>query len=160
MPGLRCPLAYSRTLVSMAVAAALLPSHAIAQAASDSAAVAAAVTAFHQALAKGDTATVLRVLAADALVLESGDVENREHYVAHHLPADMAFLRAVTTLSGPIRVVVVGDVAWATSSTAVTGRYEGRAIDSQGVELVVLSRDPDGWRIRAIHWSSRARRGQ
>jgi hypothetical protein len=31
-------------------------------------------------------------------------------------------------------------------------------VNSTGAELMVLRRDGDGWRIVAIHWSSRTRR--
>jgi hypothetical protein len=38
------------------------------------------------------------------------------------------------------------------------GEFRARAVNSVGAELAVLTRAGDGWRIRAIHWSSRARR--
>ena len=153
------PTACPRLVAALAVTLVSLAVRAGAQTAADSTAVAQVVTSFHEALAGGDTATVRRLLAADAVILESGDLETREHYLAHHLPADIAFLRAVPNVSGPIRVVMVGEAAWATSSSRVVGTFEGRAINSQGVELVVLTRVPDAWQIRAIHWSSRSRRG-
>ena len=52
-------------------------------------------------------------------------------------------------------VVVRGDAAWVSSTSSTTGEYRGRQINSRGAELMVLSREPDGWKIRAIHWSSR-----
>jgi hypothetical protein len=48
---------------------------------------------------------------------------------------------------------VRGDVAWASSLTSVEGELRGRAINSVSAELMVLSREDDGWKIRAIHWS-------
>jgi ketosteroid isomerase-like protein len=127
-------------------------------AASDSAEVAGVVDRFHGALVDGDTAAVLRLLAPDVVVQESGGVETLSEYRSHHLPGDMAFARAVKRERSPIRVQVAGDVAWATSTSTTVGEYRGRAINSQGAELMVLRRDPEGWRIVAIHWSSRARR--
>ena len=59
---------------------------------------------------------------------------------------------------GPMRVVVRGDAAWVSSTSSTTGEYRGRQVDSSGAELMVLSRTPQGWRIAAIHWSSRTRR--
>ena len=141
------------------ILAILLPSTTRAQASSDSAAVARTVSAFHTALAQGDSATVLALLAPDVVILESGGIETREEYRAHHLPADIKFTRSVVGTAGPTRVLVAGEVAWATSTSRVVGRFEGRQVDSQGAELVVLSRASAGWRIRAIHWSSRSRRG-
>jgi len=136
----------------------LLPARVTAQQISDSTDVAATVAAFHQALARGDSAAALALLAPDAVILEAGGIETRQDYRSHHLPADIAFARAAPGVAGPVRVVVLQDVAWATSTSSAVGTFEGRQIDSQGAELVVLSRVPEGWRIRAIHWSSRTRR--
>lgn len=124
----------------------------------DSAAVAQAVADYHAALARGDSAAALALLAPDAVILESGGLESRDEYRAHHLPGDIGFARAVPSRRGPIRVTLAGDVAWAVSSSETTGTFRDRAINSTGVELMVLSRTPEGWRIRAIHWSSRSRR--
>ena len=102
--------------------------------------------------------TALSLLAHDAIILESGDVETRDEYRSQHLPADIAFARAVPSVRGPIRVVIHGDAAWAISTTKTRGSYRGRSIDSQGAELMVVTRVEGRWRIRAIHWSSRASR--
>jgi ketosteroid isomerase-like protein len=125
---------------------------------SDSAAVAAVITAFHAALAAGDSAAALALLDHDVVVLESGGIETREQYRSHHLPADIAFARALAAVRGPTRVRIEQDVAWAWSSGTSQGDYRGRAVNSAGAELVVLLRRPAGWRITAIHWSSRPRR--
>lgn len=122
----------------------------------DSAAVVAVVDRYHKALSDGDTVIALSLLAHDAMILESGDVETREEYRSHHLPADIAFARAVPSVHGPVRVVIQRDAAWAISTSKARGSYRGRSIDSQGAELMVVTRERDGWKIRAIHWSSRA----
>jgi ketosteroid isomerase-like protein len=124
----------------------------------DSAAVAQVIHRFHAALEAGDSVAALGVLSEDAMILESGVVETRAEYRAHHLPADIAFARAVPRESGPVRVTVRGDVAWAISESVVRGTYRERPIDSRNVELMVLERGSEGWRIAAIHWSSRALR--
>ena len=124
----------------------------------DSAAVASTVTRFHAAIAAGDTTGAMAFLTDDVVVLESGDIETREEFRAHHLAADMAYAGAVKIERGPIRVIVRGDVAWATSTTTASGDFRGRAVNSAGAELAVLTRTPLGWRISAVHWSSRTRR--
>jgi ketosteroid isomerase-like protein len=129
-----------------------------AQAPNDSAAVAATVERFHTAVVAGDSARALSLLTADAVVLESGGMETREEFRSHHLPADIAFAQAVKSERGPMRVVVRGDAAWTTSTSTATGEYRGRQVNSSGAELMVLTRTPQGWRIAAIHWSSRTRR--
>ncbi|MDP2640636.1 MAG: DUF4440 domain-containing protein [Betaproteobacteria bacterium] len=126
--------------------------------AADSAAVASTVSGYHAARARGDSIGVLRLLAADAVILENGGLETREQYRSHHLPADIEFAQAVPTRQGAVQVTVIGDVAWASSPSVTQGTYRERAINSAGAELMVLSRTATGWVIRAIHWSSRTLR--
>jgi ketosteroid isomerase-like protein len=121
----------------------------------DRQAVLATAKAFHDALAQGDSLAALRLLADDVTVLESGGLETRAEYRGHHLPGDIAFARAVpSTRTEPV-VVVQGDVAWIVGTSRTTGTYRDRPVNSAGAELMVLTRTPDGWRIRAVHWSSR-----
>ena len=124
----------------------------------DAAAVTDVVERFHGALAAGDSAAARALLAPEAVILESGGIETVDEYTSHHLAADMAFAAAVASERGPIQVTVRGDVAWAVSTSRSRGRYGDRDIDSTGAELVVLSRGPEGWRIEAVHWSSRNNR--
>jgi len=123
----------------------------------DSTAVAAAVAAFHAALGAGDSAAVLALLAPGATILEAGGAETVAEYRAGHLPSDIEFARATASEPAAVTVRVLGDVAWATSVSRVHGEFRGRAIDSDSAELMVLVRDAAGWRIAAIHWSSRRR---
>jgi hypothetical protein len=128
-----------------------------AQSASDSLAVAGTVRRFHQALAAGDSATAIALLAPSAEILESGDRETVARYRASHLAADIEFARAVTTTSSATRVVVRGGAAWAITTTTARGQFRGRTVSSAGAELMVLTWGVGGWRIAAIHWSSRKR---
>jgi ketosteroid isomerase-like protein len=123
----------------------------------DSAAVARAVAAYHDALARGDSAAALRLLAPDAVILEAGGRETLAEYRSHHLAADIEFARAVPSRRDPVQVTLAGSVAWAATTSETRGSFNGRAIDSRGAELMVLTRSPSGWVIRAIHWSSRSR---
>lgn len=125
---------------------------------SDSAAVAATVASFHNALAAGDSVRALAMLDSAVVILESGDEERLADYRAHHLAADVEFARAVRQAPTPIRVKLRGDAAWASSTNTATGTFRGRPINSAGAELMVLTRAGDGWRIVAIHWSSHSRR--
>lgn len=120
--------------------------------------VASVVDAFHSALAAGDSVTALSMLADDVIILESGGVENKEHYRSGHLAGDMRFAQAVPRERGDIQVSVMGDVAWAHSTSITQGRMGDREINSQGAELVVLAKEAGVWKIKAIHWSSRRRR--
>jgi ketosteroid isomerase-like protein len=92
------------------------------------------------------------------VVLESGGAESRDEYRSHHLAADMEFARAVREARSPLRVAVRGDAAWVSSTSTASGTFRGRPVNSTAAELMVLTREATGWRIRAIHWSSRSRR--
>jgi ketosteroid isomerase-like protein len=127
---------------------------------SDSTDVVATVERYVNALSRGDSATALALLAADAVIVESGGIESREQYRSHHLPADIAFARGVPSVHSARRAVVRGDAAWVTSTSTTRGEFRGRQVNSTGAELMILSRESDGWKIRAIHWSSRNRTPQ
>ena len=125
---------------------------------SDSAMVVSVIERFHAALTAGDSIAAMELLAMDAVILESGGVETRAEYQSHHLPGDIRYAKSMKSTRGPIRVSVRGDVAWASSTSTTTGESRGRTVNSAGAELMVLTRTPAGWRISAIHWSSRAQR--
>lgn len=119
----------------------------------------AVVDAFHAALGSGDVEAVLALLAEDVVVLEEGGAErSREEYAGHHLPADMAYA-AATEAEITRRVAwAEGDVAWVLTEGRTTGAFNGRPVDRLTAETMILHRDGDVWRIRHIHWSSRAPR--
>jgi uncharacterized protein (TIGR02246 family) len=142
-----------RLLVSAALLALAFP--AMAHAAGAEAEAAAAVDAFHAALARGDTSAAAALLAEDALVFESGGVEHgRAEYAAHHLPADAAFSKAVSTKVTRRSARVDGPLAWVASEGRVAGIYKGKAINSVMTETMVLRRGEGGWKIVHVHWSS------
>ena len=120
--------------------------------------VVAVVDAFHAALSAGDSTTALNYLADDVIILESGGVEDKEHYRSGHLRGDMRFAQAVARERGEIQVQIMGGVAWAHSTSVTQGTMGEREINLQGAELVVLAREGGTWKIKAIHWSSRERR--
>lgn len=120
--------------------------------------VVATVDAYHSALAAGDSVTALSLLADDVTILETGNVEDKEHYRSGHLSGDMRFAQAVPRELSEMTVQVIGDAAFAWSTSVTQGRMGEREINSQGAELAVLARVNGKWLIKAIHWSSRARR--
>lgn len=148
-----------RRLLIAAAALALAVTSGLAHSAeTDAAQAQAAVAAFHEALSAGDADAALRLLAPDALVMEGGDLETRQHYQAHHLAADIAFARAVKSQRAGMTATVQRDVAWVSATTTTTGTYQGKPVHLNGAELMVLTKAPTGWLIRAIHWSSRERK--
>src|SRR5205807_182941 len=120
----------------------------------ETAEVLSAVHSFHGALTRGDGRAALMLLAQDAAILESGSAQSREEYAREHLGEDIAFAKAIQTTRTNETVRHEGNVAWTTATTQTTGTFNGRKIDSTGVELMVLTKQDGEWRIRAIHWSS------
>ena len=128
--------------------------------ATDSADVAAARSAFHKALATGDTTGALQLLSPTVRILESGSIETLAQYRGQHLPADVAYSKSVVSTPVAVDVTVAGDVAWVVASSATTGEFNGRPVNSVTVELMVLRRagkGNGGWLIESVHWSSRRR---
>jgi ketosteroid isomerase-like protein len=120
-----------------------------------SAEIEATVERFHRALAQGDQTAALELLAADALILENGQAQTRGEYEREHLGEDIAFARTTTTERSQLKIEQEGDAAWVGATSKTTGTFNGRKIDTVGVELLVLTKSDSGWRIRAIHWSTR-----
>lgn len=143
------------TAFRSAVFAVMLSAAAVSAAADDSKDVTSTVDAFHEALGRGDGAAAIKLLAPDAIIIEGGGTETRVEYESHHLTADMEFAKAVPSTRSDVRVQVNGDTAWVTSASRTEGTFKDRPINSRGAELMVLTKAPEGWRIRAIHWSSR-----
>jgi uncharacterized protein (TIGR02246 family) len=125
-----------------------------ASAQSDEDAVRAVVTDFHNALAEGYRDGVLRLLADDAVIFETGYVEaSREQYAAGHLDADLLY--AATVRREPVhrQVKVVGDLAYVISQSRSRGEFQGEAVNLTNTETMVLRRSDADWRIVHIHWS-------
>ena len=123
----------------------------------DSAAIVGTANRFHAALSAGDTSLIKRLLAPDLVVLEAGEVETREQYLAHHLAADIKYAKAVSSITTLTSYTCDGNSAWLVSTTKSRGTFRGRAVNSVGAELMILGRTPRGWQIRAVHWSSSRR---
>lgn len=116
---------------------------------------AAVVDRFHAALRKGDGKTVLALMAEDALVYESGHVEQgKAEYQASHLAADMEFARAVKSVTTARTGHAQGNFAWLASEGSTSGEFRGRPVASATTETMVLRRTAGQWRIVHIHWSS------
>jgi ketosteroid isomerase-like protein len=121
----------------------------------DRASVEAAIRGYHEALKSGDTAQLVKLLAVDVVILESGSRESRDEYLSHHLQRDIEFAKAVPEKRGELSMRVVGDVAWVSSIATRSGTFRGRSINLATAELAVLSKNGSEWTIQSIHWSSR-----
>lgn len=125
---------------------------------SDSAAAVAAVEQFHAALAGSDSARAVSLLADDVLILESGTIETRADYIGHHLAADIKASQGSKGERTVIKVTVIGDAAYLVARTVNPPTGAAGNTGSESAELMVLSKTATGWKIKAVHWSSRRRR--
>ena len=116
--------------------------------------VRATVDGFHDALSRGDGPAAMKFLAPDAVIMEGGGIETRAEYESHHLAADMEFAKAIPSTRSNVSVQINGDTAWLMSASRSEGTFKDKPVNSRGAELMVLAKTPEGWKIRAIHWSS------
>jgi ketosteroid isomerase-like protein len=117
--------------------------------------VRAVVEGFKAALAAGDSTVAIGYLHRDLVVYEEGHAESLAEYRSSHLAADMEFSAAVVTTPLQQGVIVRSDMALWVSEGESKGEFRGRAIESHGVETIVLVPTDTGWKILHIHWSSR-----
>lgn len=115
-----------------------------------------AVRAFHHALDEGNEAAVQAVLMPDVMIFESGYAERSfEEYKGHHMPADMAFAKAVSTNVSRIRVTEDDAMAWVVSDRHTQGEWNGKTVNSLTLETIILRKVGENWRIAHVHWSAR-----
>ena len=116
----------------------------------------AAAKALHDALAAGDAARVQSLLDPKVMIMEGGNVErSRKEYAAHHLPADLKFMKGVTYKLERQTGDSSGDLAWVASEAALTGTSDGKAVALASSETLVLKNVGGTWKAVHIHWSSK-----
>lgn len=139
-------------IVSLLAAAALATPMAMA-----AAGPAAVVDRFQEAVARGDAAAAAATLAEDVLIYEQGRVQtSKADYVAGHLPGDISYSAAMTRQIISRRTTTSGAFAVVMTQGRTTGTYQGKPVDRQTTETVVLKRARGVWLITDIHWSSQA----
>ncbi len=119
----------------------------------DPAAVADLLT---HALRDGDREAVFEVLAPDVLIFESGGVErSAEEYGGHHMPSDMAFLKAMEIERLSRSVSMKPEFATVSTRSRLKGRFRDSDVDINSTETLVLEKRDGHWLVTHIHWSSR-----
>jgi ketosteroid isomerase-like protein len=114
------------------------------------------VTSFHKALERGDRDAVLVLLSENVRIFEQGWVEqSRAEYASHHLDSDIGYAKAVKSEVSNVEVSIDGALAVVMSQSTTKGTYDGKPVDSVGLETMVLRKTGDAWKIVHIHWSSR-----
>jgi len=137
-------LAACAALLVLPLVPAVAPS-AQAQEAGAEEAVRRVADGLHAALASGDSARVLGLLADGVRVYESGHAETREEYRAGHLGIDIEFAGGTEREVLSERVRLSGDVALYLAEYRTTGTFRGEEIDGRGTETLVMERRPEGW---------------
>ncbi len=116
----------------------------------------ATVDAFHKALKTGDKAAALALLDDGVEIFEQGGVErSKAEYTTKHLDADVAFSGATKATRTNRGGAILGNLAYITSETKVTGTFKSKPVNSVSIETMVLHKASTGWKILHIHWSSR-----
>ncbi len=114
------------------------------------------VTGFHKALEQGDKVSALAALSDTVRIFEQGWVESsKAEYASHHLDSDIAFAKVVKSNTTDVDVQVEGATAVVTRQSTTKGTFEGKPVDSVGLETMVLRKVEGDWKIVHIHWSSR-----
>ena len=120
-----------------------------------------AAKALHDAMSAGDAARVQNLLDPKVLILEGGNVERSlKEYAAHHLPADLKFMKGVTYKLERQTGDSSGDFAWVASEAALSGSSDGKPLALVSTETLVLKNVGGSWKVVHIHWSSKAAKGR
>ncbi|MEQ1754631.1 MAG: nuclear transport factor 2 family protein [Micropepsaceae bacterium] len=115
-----------------------------------------AVESFHNALQQGDRVAALGTLADDVKIYEQGWVEqSKAEYAAHHLDSDIKFSKSVKEATTAVDVSDDEALAVVMRQSTTKGTFEGKPVDSVGLETMVLRKIGGDWKIVHIHWSSR-----
>lgn len=125
-----------------------------AQASADNAAITTVFESFYGAMKAAKPADAMKLIALDAVFLESGNLETRAQYETNHLPADIDFEKVVTGKRSPLSITIEGNTAWVIATTEYKGTFENAPVNFVSAQLMVLTRQQGEWKIRSIHWSS------
>ncbi|NNJ92196.1 MAG: nuclear transport factor 2 family protein, partial [Gammaproteobacteria bacterium] len=107
------------------------------------------------AIAIGDVNSLRMVLAPDVLIFESGGVESSlAEYEGHHMPADMAFMKAMRREIISQQVIDSGDAATVVTRSRVYGIYKEKEVGLNSTETLVMKKLDGQWKVVHIHWSS------
>jgi len=116
----------------------------------------AVMESFYEAILAGDGGAAMRLIAPEAVFVESGIVETRDQYEQNHLPRDIEFEGKFTGGRDReiMRMGADGDLAWILATTHYDGTFEDFPLAFDSLQLMVLSHESGEWLIESVHWSS------
>jgi ketosteroid isomerase-like protein len=116
------------------------------------------VDAYREAVKRGDRAGVVAELAADLVIYEQGFEEHgRDAYVEHALGNDLTFASMVQREQLGREAWEDGNVAWVLVRSVDRGDFDGRKLELENTETLLLRRTDAGWKIVHIHRSAHPR---
>ena len=120
-----------------------------------------AAKALHDAMSAGDTARVQSLLDPEVMIMEGGNVERSlNEYAAHHLPADLKFMKGLTYKLERQTGESSGAFAWVANEATLSGSSGGKPVTLVSTETLVLKNVGGSWKVVHIHWSSKAAKGR
>ena len=109
----------------------------------------------YRALKAGQAESVRSMLSENVKVFEGGKLEDSlAAYAAHHLGADMAFLKDMQRAVLEREEILSTEVATVTSMYQLSGTYQNQQMGVKMTETLVMKRTETGWQIHVIHWSA------
>lgn len=127
---------------------------AIQDAARDVAMIKSIVNDFHRALEENYRQGVLNLLEDRVIIFEGGFIDAGQiQYDEQHLGEDLAYSATMRYQLIHREAYVSGDLGYVISQGRSVGRFQGRQMQYNGTETMILRRGPAGWKIAHIHWS-------
>ena len=112
-------------------------------------------------MSAGDAARVQSLLDPEVMIMEGGNVERSlNEYAAHHLPADLKFMKGLTYKLERQTGESSGAFAWVANEATLSGSSGGKPVTLVSTETLVLKNVGGSWKVVHIHWSSKAAKGR
>ncbi|CAN5680736.1 hypothetical protein BH23THE1_BH23THE1_22600 [soil metagenome] len=109
---------------------------------------------FEESILNNDKDLASKLLTDSAEILEYGDIENKDEYLSEHFFYDGRFLEAMNTEIESRKIKINNSVSWVSTKSNMTGNYNGVDQNLNFIELIILEKKEEDWKISAIHWSS------
>ncbi|MDA0671767.1 MAG: nuclear transport factor 2 family protein [Bacteroidetes bacterium] len=144
-----------RKIITLLLTLVITSINILAQDQSDEATIKQVLVDFKTAIITNDSEVASELLHDEVEILEGRTKESKEQYLSHHFHSDGRFLSAIERVDLSQDIKIEGNVAWVSTITAMTGTYNYNEIDLTSLELAVLKKQENDWKIIALHWSSR-----
>jgi uncharacterized protein (TIGR02246 family) len=110
----------------------------------------------YEAFRSSDPDRIKVLMADDVKIFESGRLEaSLDEYASHHLAADMDFLQHLERKVTAQHVEESDALAVVTTLSLYSGIYKEVSKRLRMTETLVMKNTDEGWRIHAVHWSSK-----